>query len=254
MNYSLLSLAAKYEFQYIGLISYVFPFTLKTCYMMGTQVIFYFCSCKVMMQTMAIAASSKDSTNFARLYRLLVDGGAQALRLQFDRIYPPASLNAVLKCYKPKFKELKQKRFLKANHWKVLYPAVSSSVSSEQFDMTLLTVLLRNICGLNPPSSGWDSPPPSSDKSIEANIARVKDCRNRFFALARRAPVDDETFNALWQDVSAALIALGIDAASINKLKSEGIDPYMERNYRELLERDENSIKKKLDDITGTTV
>ena len=221
---------------------------------METQVFFYFCSCKEMVQTMAIAASSKESTNFARLCRLLVDGGTQALRLQFDRIHPPASLPAVLKGHKSTLEKLKGKKNLNVNHFKVLYPDGPSSVSSEQFDMTLLTVLLRNICGLNPPNSGWDSLPPSSDRSLEANIARVKFYRIKYFALAREASVDDATFNAHWQDVSAALIALGIDAASINKLKSEGIDPYMERNYRELLERDENSIKKKLDDITGTTV
>lgn len=220
---------------------------------MGTQVFFYFCSCKEMVETKAIAASSKESTNFARLYRLLMDGGTLALRLQFDRIHPPASLNAVLKGYESEIKKLKKKN-LKAHHWKVLYPADPSSVSSEQFDMTLLMVLLRDICGLNPPSSGWDSPPPSFDKSMEANIARINQCRIRFFQLARGASVDDATFNSLWPDLSAALIALGIDKASINKLKSEGVDPYMEKNYRELLERDENSIKKKLDHITGTTV
>ena len=209
---------------------------------------------------MAIAASSKESTNYARLCRLLVDGGTQALRLQFDRINPPASLDALLKGPSPeqsKLLTLRKNRVLNAYQWEVLYPAVPSSVSSEQFDIRLLTVLLKHICGLTPPSSGWDSFPHDSDKSMEANIVRVNFYRNQFYAHARQASVDDATFNALWQDISAPLIALGVDAVSINKLKSEGIDPYMERNYRELLkqcQRDENSIWEKLGDIQGITV
>ena len=206
---------------------------------------------------MAIAASSKESTNYARLCRLLVDGGTQALRLQFDMIHPPRSLNAVLKSHESTLRSLRGSAALNSNQWETLYPAVPSSVSSEQFDIRLLTLLLKHICGLTPPIRGWDNLPPSSDESVQANIAKIKYYRNRFYAHAIEASVDDATFNSLWQDISAALKALGVDANSINKLKSEGIDPYMERNYRELLQqcqRDENSIKEKLDDITGTTV
>ena len=205
---------------------------------------------------MAIAASSKESTNYARLCRLLVDGGTQALRLQFDKIHPPASLNAVLKSHQSTLRRLRESAVLNFNQWETLYPAVPSSVSSEQFDIGLLTVLLKHICGLTFPESGWEKLPPSSDKSVEANIAKIKYYRNSFYAHSIKASVDDATFNSLWQDISAALKALGVDANSINKLKSEGIDPYMERNYRELLQqcqRDENGIKEKLDDITGTT-
>ena len=210
-------------------------------------------------KAMILAPSSKESTNYARLCRLLVDGGTQALRLQFDKIHPPASLDAVLKGHHPTLKMLRNIGVLNGNQWEELYPAVpsSSSVSSEQFDIRLLTVLLKHICGLTPPRSGWESLPPSSDKSVEANIAKIKYYRNRFYAHAIKASVDDATFNTLWQDISAALKALGVDANSINKMESEGIDPYMERNYRGLLQqcqRDENSIKEKLDDITGTTV
>ena len=205
---------------------------------------------------MAIAASSKESANYARLCRLLVDGGTQALRLQFDKIHPPASLNAVLKSHQSTLRRLRESAVLNFNQWETLYPAVPSSVSSEQFDIGLLTVLLKHICGLTFPESGWEKLPPSSDKSVEANIAKIKYYRNSFYAHSIKGSVDDATFNSLWQDISAALKALGVDANSINKMESEGIDPYMERNYRELLQqcqRDENGSKEKLDDITGTT-
>lgn len=75
---------------------------------MGTQVFFYFCSCKEMVETKAIAASSKESTNFPRFYRRLMDRDTLASRPQFDRIHPPASLNAILKGYESEIELLER--------------------------------------------------------------------------------------------------------------------------------------------------
>ena len=115
-------------------------------------------------------------------------------------------------------------------------------------------VLLRNICGLAAPTTGWDSLPPASDTSVEANIARVKYYRNSVYGHASQASVDNPTFNSLWQGVSAALVVLGVDAAAITKLKTETMDPDTEKHYRELLKewkKDEDNIKDQLDRMEG---
>ena len=115
-------------------------------------------------------------------------------------------------------------------------------------------VPLRNICGLTVPVTGWDSLPPASDTSVEDNIARVKYYRNSVYGHASQASVDDTTFNSLWQDISAALVLLGVDAAAITKLKTETMDPDTETHYRELLKewkKDEDNIKDQLDRIEG---
>ena len=62
--------------------------------------------------------------------------------------------------------------------------------------------------------------------------------------------MNDPTFNSLWQGVSAALVVLGVDAATITKLKTETMDPDTEKHYRELLKewkKDEDNIKNQLD-------
>ena len=69
---------------------------------------------------------------------------------------------------------LKKKRVLNPTQWGKLYPTIPSSVSSAGFGITLLMVLLRYICGLAPPGTGWDSLTPVEDVSKEANIARMK--------------------------------------------------------------------------------
>ena len=76
-------------------------------------------------------------------------------------------------------------------------------------------VLLRNICGLTAPVTGWDSLPPASDMSVVGNIARVKFYRNSVYGHASQASLDDPTFNTLWQAISTALVALGVDAAAL---------------------------------------
>ena len=204
-----------------------------------------------------LAPSNKETTNYARLCRLLVDGGTKALRYTFDKFHSPANLFNVLKAGSAEhstLQSIRKRKIINATQWGKLYPSPPLSVTSKDFDITLLMVLLRNICGLPAPATGWDSLPPASDLSVQAIIARVKHYRNSVYGHASEASVDDPTFNSLWQDVSAALVALGVDAAAIAKLKTETMDPDTETHYRELLKewkKDEDSIKDQLDRVEG---
>ena len=201
-------------------------------------------------------ASTKETTNYARLCRLLLDVGSHALRNKFDSIHPPAGLHAVLTkppAY-PILQSLRRKRILNPIQWAKLYPPSPSSVSSKGFDVTLLILLLRNICGLTPPITGWHTLPPAADTSTEANIARVKYYRNHVYGNASTGSVDDATFNTYWQDISNALVGLGADAAAINTLKTQSMDPVIEKHYQELLrewKKDDDSSKDRLDEIEG---
>ncbi|XP_068755977.1 NLR family CARD domain-containing protein 3-like, partial [Montipora capricornis] len=201
-------------------------------------------------------ASSKETTNYARLCRLLVDVGTQALRDTFDTIHPPATLPKVLSLAHPTLLFLK-KKVLNPTQWGKLYPTHPSSVSSASFDITLLMVLLRNICSLTPPAStgSWDKLPLPGDNSREANIVRIKYYRNQVYAHASQASVDDATFNMLWQDISYALRSLGSGlsySSAISRLKTECMDPVVEEHYQKLLKEwkiDDENTKEKLENL-----
>ena len=92
--------------------------------------------------------STKETTNYARLYRLLIDVGSEALRNKFDGIHPPAKLSSVLASptVHKSLHSLCKKKVLDPKQWNVLYPSALTMVSSKQFDITLLIVPLRNIC------------------------------------------------------------------------------------------------------------
>ena len=213
-----------------------------------------FCRFTLMASAPTLASSTKETTNYARLCRLLVDGGTKALRYTFGKFHSPANLSTVLKANHSTLQSLKNKKIINATQWGKLYPSTPLSVTSEDFDITLLIVLLRNICHLAAPATGWDGLPPASDTSIEANLARVKYYRNTVYGHALKASVDDPTFNSLWQDISAALIALGVDAAAMKKLKTDTMDPDTKKHFRELLKewkKDEDNIKDQLDKMEG---
>ena len=142
-----------------------------------------------------------------------------------------------------------KKKVLNPLQWGTLFPAVASSVSSANFDVTLLMVLLRNICGFSPPVStgSWDKLPPDSDNSTEANIVRIKWYRNDVYGHATKASVDDATFDGLWQKISSAVLALGSGyGAVISRLKTECLDPAAEAQYQQLLsdwKKDDDNLK-----------
>ena len=188
----------------------------------------------------AAFASTQENTNYARLCRLLVDVGRTVLRDTFEIIHPPANLHVVLSSASvfSTLQSLRKKKVLNPMQWGKLFPAVASSVSSADFDVTLLMVLLRNICGLSPPVStgSWDKLPPDSDNSTEANMVRIKFYRNDVYGYATKASVDDATFNALWQKISSAVLALGTGYGDvISRLKTECMDPAAGAYYQKLL-------------------
>ncbi|KAL9961960.1 hypothetical protein ACROYT_G031006 [Oculina patagonica] len=194
-------------------------------------------------------SSSVEKTNGAKLSRLLIDGGTTVLRNVFDSYHPPANLAADLNAKYRTLNNLLRKRVLRSAQWDQLFPPGGAAPDSKTFDITLLFLLLTNICGLAPPLCGWHTKPPPSDTSREANLARIKFFRNELYGHVSTTSVDSPTFTSLWQEISAVLVALGLNQAEIDRLKAERCG---EEDYHDVL-RDwadsEEDIKSQLKDI-----
>jgi hypothetical protein len=187
-----------------------------------------------------MASSSKrkkhnDEANGTRISQLLVNKGTEALRQTFDTYCPPSTLQAVLNIHTnlTVLTQLRRRKIIYDKQWDLLYPT-SSNPDSKQFDVTLLSVLLWNICNLKPPPTGWSTMPPDIDKSVEANIVRIKLYRNEFYAHVTSTKVSDSQFDDLWPKISQTLYDLGIPQAEIDELETCPLSPE-EENYIKIL-------------------
>ena len=182
--------------------------------------------------TAAALRSSDEKTQYAKLCRLIIDGGRLALKQVFDSFHPPANLQTSLGSHSATLQDLRKRRKLKDDQWNLLFPPGGAKPDSEQFDITLLFLLLRSTCGLSPPVSGWDSKPPQSDVSREADLVRIKWFRNQL-AHRPKAEIDEPTFEAYWSELSDALGRLGLDSWEMRRLKCFPVDEKHYMNVRQ---------------------
>ena len=160
--------------------------------------------------------SKAKPANFTRLCQLLVDKGGDALRKVLHKKHPPSTLAAVLNANKVILQKVK---VINSLQWNLLFPPSGAAPDSSNFDITLLIILLRNICGLHPPATGWNKMPPAGDTSESADIVRIKLFRNNNYAQISETQLDDETFEKLWQEISQTLLRLGVPQQDIDEIK-----------------------------------
>ena len=182
--------------------------------------------------------TTDEKANFQRLTRLLMRGGLTLLREVFDSIHPPASLPAVLlnPTIKSNLKKLKGKKVLTQPEYNCLYfPLSGAYVKSTDFDISLLCKLLRAMCSLTPPATGWNSLPNSTDHSLEADLVRIKFYRNKIYGHNHSMEITNADFENLWMEVSEALLRI---AGGISSAKRDEWKKSIETFFREPLTPD----------------
>ena len=178
--------------------------------------------------------TSEEKTNGLRLVQLLVEGGTAILRKFLYFVYPPENLQVVLNKNEAKLQRLKSKGVIFAIQWEMLFPPSGDPPNAEVFDIKLLHLLLRNICYLKAPSTGWHEMPPHDDDSPEANIVRIKCYRND---LSHRASteISNGEFEDIWTKISLAIVALegSVLRKKIEALKTDPIDRKTQQHLEE---------------------
>ena len=197
----------------------------------------------------SVLHNSDEKTNGFKLMRLIVDGGTEALRQTLTK-YCPGNLQVVLSTHHHPLLKLKINKIINQSQWDKLYPAASAPPNINDFDITLLCVLLKNICGLKSHKDPiWHKIPTVSDHSVEADIVRVRLFRNERFGHIPNTAVSDGDFQSFWAEISVPLVRLGIDQREINRLENEPCEKEeVERMLKEW-EKSESKITKSLERI-----
>ena len=179
-------------------------------------------------------AVSQEKTNGTRLARLLIDGGTHVLRKVLHSVHPPATLEDVLNNNRRKlegcvkFDDQREK----------LFPTSDDPPDSTTFDITLLHLLLREICHLKAPLTGWDKMPADGDVSREANIVRIKCFRNELCHSVSTGIPNGE-FEDKWIKISTSLESLeaSVYREKLQDLKNDRIDHDTRRAVAEQVEQ-----------------
>ena len=207
------------------------------------------------MATSGSPPSENEKTNHVKVSRLLTGNGRRVMQDVFDTFHPPANLHAVLNspAVKDQLRGLLRRRVLNQHQWDTLYPT-SGIAESKNFDITLLFVLLRNICNLAPPPSTghWDKEPLPTDLSQVADLVRIKKCRNELYAHRVQMALTDDEFEDIWNYVEAALNRLSASKYKdqIERLKFASVDHEKDTCFYVLLQSWEEgeSFIQRLDD------
>ena len=183
--------------------------------------------------------ATDEKANFQRLTRLLMRGGLALLKEVFDSIHPPPNLPAVLSnaVIKTQLQTLRRNRVLTHPEWNCLYNPSGPGTygKSTDFDISLLCKLLRAICSLTPPATGWDILPNSTDHSLEADLVRIKFYRNKIYGHNHSMEITNADFEKLWMEISEALLRI---ASSISSAKRDEWKKSIEKFFLEPLTPD----------------
>jgi ankyrin repeat protein len=171
-------------------------------------------------------SSNRLKSNGAKLSRLIIDKGTETMRKHFDSIHSFANLPHVLNANRTILNTLHRRRVINQEQMDLLFPSPGTPTTSSDYDITLLFILIRNICGLTPPGStgSWDANPPSFDNTPEAKLARIKYYRNVLYAHKKSTEVSDTDFNIYWSKIEDALVGLGANIGDVTKLKTSPLD------------------------------
>nr|XP_058962584.1 uncharacterized protein LOC131789478 [Pocillopora verrucosa] len=182
-------------------------------------------STSVGLRGLSVADLSEEKTNGTRLARLLIDEGTKVLRKCLHSMHPESTLQDALKNNRPKLEGLRRKRVIFDKQWEKLFPSLDKPPDSKDFDITLLHLLLREICHLSAPSTGWHEMPADTDASPEASIVRIKCYRNELCHSVSTGVPNDE-FEDKWNKTSSSLEVLEVAAyrKKLQSLKSATID------------------------------
>ena len=189
-----------------------------------------------------VLSSTNENENYQRLFPLIIRAGTELLRALFDSIYPAESLANELS---DSTTRKKLREILLKPQCDLVYPAPGLFGESRDFDISLLSQLLKTLCPtqLPPLRSGWNNPPSRDDFSLTADIVRIKFYRNDIIHKFHSGELSDAEFCSLWDEIKIVLlrIASHISAETkleweeeINRLRRDHLTPEAARNAEEL--------------------
>jgi hypothetical protein len=184
--------------------------------------------------------STPGKTNANRACRCVLGPCTDGLR---DVLHHYVNPNDVSKEMKKVMNKRNPPRLTPDQRDLILPKTGSYSGNYSDMDISLLYLLLRNLSGIPPHTKGWGNDPDPSDRSISANIERVRLVRNR--CVHCNVPyLSNSDFVTIWGDIRSVMV--DVDnflhnanhyQTAVDQLKLETMDPEKEALYEQELRK-----------------
>lgn len=195
-------------------------------------------------------ASTQETTNLARVARVILGPCTDILRAVLQKEISPSDLSNKLKTYLAKPPKGEKTRITKTQKTIILNENYS------EFDITLLYFLLRNITTIPPDAKQWGNEPIPSDRSVSANIERIRLIRNKYQHCADIS-ISNSDFNKTMQEFSGIIQDLekylGTSCFyqdALNEIKTCCMDSGQKDKYIKEL----HNLDKTIQDISGSVL
>ena len=155
--------------------------------------------------------------------QLLIEKATEILRNKFHQYFSsdPKTLYQQLSCHQSLLKKYLRQRILYKDQYALLFPK-NGLTDSGSFDICLLTFLLRQLCGLPSPATGWSVLPLPTDQTESAHLVRIRFGRNKVQHGGLKW--DFTNFTQVWDEITDSIIALGCTKNEINNLRTCPLD------------------------------
>lgn len=194
-----------------------------------------------------MSLSKSGTTNLARVARMILDPCTGVLCALLTKEITPSALIRNVKTFIANYPNRRSCPI----KWKQEQLVYGGNYS--KFDITLLYKLLRNVSTIPPHSNKWGNNPNPGDRSVSANIERIRLIRNQC-CHSSITTLSDTAFNTKCQEIFTIIQELesylGTDTIyqdAVKCIKTCSMDPEQEAEYIKQM----RAINIKLDNVLG---
>lgn len=176
--------------------------------------------------------STRETTNLARVARIILGPCTDALRAVLKKEMLPAALSLNVKVFMANLPKYTKPPISKTQLQQI------NSRDYSNFDIPLLYVILRNICSIPEHRLKWGNKPSRTDRSVSANIERIRLVRNEYYGHATHFAIQDTEFINQWKELFLIVIELEAYIGSstdfqdaVTEIKSCPMDREVEQKF-----------------------
>ena len=195
-------------------------------------------------QTLLDTPITQEHLNHARVCNALVTVCAEGLRDILQSQIPPGYQDFYQLLFARQY-AISAMRNFRQDQIEIMFPDPKGRYTgtTDQFDITMLYSLIRNVSSVLPPVGGWGKAPVDNprDTSLGAATERIRICRNCVSGHSMDGRLDDQAFEHYWKDICMMMgdIEQAIGAKgyrdALKKRKDQILSPAEAKSLRAML-------------------